>query len=159
MAVGQDSFFPTVMAVIRGGKTDCTVKVHGVVPQDKFIDPCLCLVNGFKGLRRVTRTIFHGPEKGLGIRVIVTDTRPGKRCGDAQLIQGRHHGSALHRPAIVRMQNEPFGQYIMDKAGFGKQSGTVLHGFFGKDLGGDDFPAPDIHDHVKIIKDAPNGSV
>ena len=48
MAVGQNLFLPTVMAVIRGDKTNCTVEVRGVVPDDKFIDPGLCLLNGFK---------------------------------------------------------------------------------------------------------------
>lgn len=147
------------MAVIRSDKADRTVQVHSVVPQDKIINPGLCLLNAFKGFRRVARAVFHGPEKRLGIGVVIADTGPGERCGDAQFVQSRHHGGDFHRTAIVRMQNQSFGQHIVDETGFGKQPGTVLHGLFGKDLGGHDLPAPDINYHVEVIKYAPDRGV
>ena len=39
VAVGQDLFLAAVMTIIRRNKTNRTVKVLGVVPDDKFIDP------------------------------------------------------------------------------------------------------------------------
>jgi len=40
-AVGQDVFFPAIMAIIRGHKADRTVQMAGIIPVDKFIHPGL----------------------------------------------------------------------------------------------------------------------
>ena len=74
----------TVVTLNRRHELDPAVAVLVVVPIDELGDPLAGLVFGGKWLAGVIRPVFHCPEQGFRVRVVIGDPWPRERPEHAQ---------------------------------------------------------------------------
>lgn len=103
-------FFGFSAASLAGSKeVQTAVMVRIVVPVHKLIDPVTGFFQRRKSLRLIVGAILQNLEQTFRIRIVVADSWSAVGWCDAQLIQCRQHGCALHRRSVVGMQYERFG--------------------------------------------------
>src|SRR5690606_11778162 len=105
-AVRQDGGVAAGMTIGGSYEADAAVEVLVVVPGDESGDPRTDPGERRKRLGREARPVLHRPEERLRIGVVVAHAGPAEGRHHAEPLQRRQHGRALHRPAIVRMENE-----------------------------------------------------
>ena len=143
------------MPLGRRHKFEGAMAVMIVVPPHKGRHPLASLLQGVEGpIHRIVRAIFHRFEEGLRIRIVVADGRTPERGTNPQFLKHAEHGGALHRGAIVRMQNDPgrLASLGLPKHGLFEGFRRMVGGFAGPDLPSDDLPAVEIQKEVEIEK-------
>src|SRR3954454_12506387 len=100
--------------------------------------------------------VLAGAEQGFGEGVIVADPRPAVGGDDAKPLEGGLHGGALHRTAVVGVQDERAGETALGPDRFAHEIGSVLGAFARVDLPANDLAAEDIEDQVEVEEHAPD---
>src|SRR4051794_27829794 len=97
-----------------------------------------------------------GPEQGFGERVIVADPRPAVGGDDTEPLEGGLHGGALHRAAVVGVQDEGAGEAALGPDRLAHEIGGQLGALALVDLPADDLAAVDVEDQVEVEEPAPD---
>src|SRR3954466_305218 len=77
-----------------------------IVAADETSDPALRILLAGEPRCWPVRPVLAGAEQGFGERVIIVDPRPAVGGDDAEPLKGGLHGGALHRTAVVGVQDE-----------------------------------------------------
>lgn len=140
------------MALRRGHKSNGAMAVFVVVPLHQIGHPLPGNRQVGKRFQRVLRAIFQGFEQRFRIRVVVAHGRAAKRRDDAEPLQGREHGSPLHRTAVVGMQDDLPRPQAFALNNILHQFAGPLAAFFLKYLPTHNLTAKDIEEQVEIVK-------
>src|SRR5215212_4623407 len=126
-----------------------------VVPADETGDPALRVLLAGEARCRPVRPVFAGAEQGFGERVVVADPRPAVGGDDAEPLERGLHGGALHRAAVVGVQDEGAGVAALGPDRLAHEIGGMLGAFALVDLPGNDLAAEDVEDQVEVEEPAP----
>ena len=85
---------------------DPAVPVPVVLPVDERGNQVTGLLFGGKGLARVVRPVFHGPEQPFGVGGVVADTWPLEQPQDPQLLQTAFQRGGTHGVAVVGIEHQ-----------------------------------------------------
>src|SRR5690606_21777144 len=94
------------VSIARRDEADGAVEVLLVVPGDEVVDPCTRMLEARERTTRVLGAILERPEESFREGVVVADSRPAEGRGDAEALHRRLEGRALHRAAVVLMNDE-----------------------------------------------------
>ena len=108
MALGKDAMAVVLGLVpLRGGKElQCAMVVLIPVPMHEVLAPYTSFFQRSKAFRLEVRPVLQRPEQGLRTSVIVAHAWSAVRGSYPQLVKLLEYGGALHRAAVVRMQNQ-----------------------------------------------------
>src|SRR5215213_296602 len=127
-----------------------------VVPADELGDPALRVLLAGESRCRPVRPVLAGPEQGFGERVVVADPRPAVGGDDAEPLERGLHGGALHRTAIVGVQDERAREAALGPDRLADEIGGQLGALALVDLPAHDLAAEDIEDQVEVEEHAPD---
>src|SRR3954468_4247304 len=127
-----------------------------IVPGHETGDPALRVLLAGETQCRPIRPVLAGAEQGFGERVIIADPRPAVGGNDTKPLEGGLHGGALHRTAVVGMQDKGTGEAALGPDRFAHEIGGVLGAFALVDLPGNDLAAEDVEDQVEVEEHAPD---
>ena len=142
------------MAFCRGDEADGAMTMLVVVPRGKGADPLPCREETFKRPLRIDRAVFQGLEQRLRERIIVADRRATERGHDAQGLQGREHGGAFHRAAVVGVQHHLVGRNVFPRTNVAHHLASQLTAFGLIDLPADDLSAKNVHEQIQVKVEA-----
>ena len=103
-----------------------------VVPLHERVYPGPCGRDVHERMDGVSRPILEGLEQRFGVRIVVADRRATQTCHDAECDHRRQHRGALHRAAVVGVQNNlarldlpgaPCSARLLEMGGSGYDSG------------------------------------
>src|SRR4029453_11909471 len=127
-----------------------------VVPADETGDPALRVLLAGETRCRPVRPVLAGAEQGFGERVVVADPRPAVGGDDAEPLERGLHGGALHRAAVVGVQDEGGREAAPGPDRLAHEIGGQLGAFALVDLPADDLAAEDVEDQVEVEEPAPD---
>src|SRR4051794_22479591 len=130
--------------------------VFVVVPGHKAGDPALRVLLAGEARCRPVRPVLAGPEQGFGERVVVADPRPAVGGNDAEPLESGLHGGALHRAAVVGVQDERTGEAALGPDRAAHEFGGQLGSFALVDLPTDDLAAVNVENKVEVEEPAPD---
>ena len=105
----EDAGLASLVPITRGDEADRAVQVLLVVPAHEAAGPRASFIDRFEGAHRILRSVLRRSKGGLREGVVVGDAGAAEGRGDAELLELREHVRALHRSAVVGVQDErPF---------------------------------------------------
>src|SRR4051794_27630956 len=127
-----------------------------IVPADETSDPALRVLLAGEPRCWPVRPVLAGAEQGFGVRGIVADPWPAVGGNDAEPLEGGLHGRALHRAAVVGVQDKRAGEAALGPDRLTHEIGGQLGSFALVDLPADDLAAVDVEDQVEVEEHAPD---
>ena len=122
------TIFP-LMPLIRGDKSNRTMSMNIVIPQNKLTHPVARLLDRFKSGFGIVRTIFARSKKRFRVGVVVADSRPAERRHDPQQFKFGIKGKAFLRRTIIRMQHQRFEDTSFRQNGLVNKTARVAGAF------------------------------
>src|SRR3954454_12430404 len=148
-----------VLACVPGvgrDEADRAVAMFLIVPSHETGNPALRVLPAGEPRCRPVRPVLAGAEQGFGERVVVADPWPAVGGDDAKPLEGGLHGRALHRAAVVGVQDKRAGEAALGPDRLAHEIGGQLGSFVLVDLPADDLAAVDIEDQVEVEEPAPD---
>src|SRR3569623_1389520 len=130
--------------------------VFVVVPGHEISDPALRVVLAGEPRCWPVRPVLAGAEQGIGEWIIIADPRPAVGGDDAEPREGGLHGRALHRAAVVGVQDKRAGEAALGPDRLTHEIGGQLGSFALVDLPADDHAAVDVEEQVEVEEPAPD---
>src|SRR3954470_797490 len=155
-ATGEEFAVLAGVSGVGRDEPDRAVAVFEVVPGHETGDPALRVLLAGEPRCWPVRPVLAGPEQGFGERVIVADPRPAVGGDDAEPLEGGLHGGALHRAAVVGVQDKRAGEAALGPDRLAHEIGGQLGALALVDLPADDLAAVDVEDQVEVEEPAPD---
>ena len=105
VALGEDRDVAQLVPVVGGDVPDAAVEVLAVVPGDELSDPLARVLERREGLSREAGAVLQRAEERLADRIVVADAGAAEGGNDAEALERREHGRALHGTAVVGVEN------------------------------------------------------
>src|SRR3954454_7104832 len=135
---------------------DRAMAVFLIIPGHETGDPVLRVRLAGETRCRPIRSVLAGAEQGFGKRVIIADPRPAVGGNDTKPLERGLQGGALHRAAVVGVQDEGAGEAALGPDRLAHEIGGVLGAFALVDLPADDLAAVEVEDQVEVEDPAPD---
>jgi hypothetical protein len=141
------------MHISRSEVADTAMVVAVTVPGEKVAAPTAGNLNGRKALW-VVRTVLHGLELRLAVRIIVWNPRPGVTFVNPQVIEEFSHATRHHGCTSISVQAELFwldafsltasaNEFTSDSFRFPSGNSPTHH-----------LTAKDVHDGIEVVEHA-----
>lgn len=140
------------MALCRRHVFDRAVTMLIVVPGNELVDPRARCFDTLERLAGIGWRVLERAEQALGVWVVVAHRWSAERWDDAQPLQRRQHGGALHGAPVVSVQGQLAKANTFCQTGFADQGAGVLCQLFRVDFPTHDLAAEDVLNHVQPIE-------
>jgi hypothetical protein len=124
-----------------------------VVPSDEARDPAARAGETVERLGGKVGSVLERLQQRLGVGVVVARRRSAERGYHRETLQGREHGGALHRRAIVRMQTRGSAWHAFALMRPGEVRRGVLGALLFEDLPTDDLATEHAYNPCNRNKD------
>jgi hypothetical protein len=141
------------MPLTRCDVADVAVTMFLVVPLHEAVDPFPSRDQAREWLARISRRVLQRPKQTLRMRMVVPDRWAAERRHDAEPLQGRQHGRALHRAAIVRVQHQAGFADTLGQTGLADQDAGMFGLLVLVHLPPDDLATEDVFHEVEPVED------